>query len=65
MCNSEILHYEVVQVSAELSLWNDCLRAYHMLCQLDSKFLDVEILRLLVEACGQVESTPSPSSELN
>ena len=36
------------QVSAELSLWEDCLRAYHRLLELESKFLDVEILELLV-----------------
>ena len=38
----------ILQVSAELSLWEDCLRAYHRLLELESKFLDVEILELLV-----------------
>ncbi len=49
-----------VQVSAELKLWSDCLRAYHMLCQLDSKFLDVEILGLLVGACAEEERSAAP-----
>lgn len=35
-----------------------------MLCQLDNKFLDVEILSLLVEACRHAETPPSPAGGL-
>lgn len=57
------VHHCIVhpQVSAELSLWEDCLRAYHRLLELESKFLDVEILELLVAAvtvCGGEDCGP-------
>lgn len=40
----------VVQVSADLRYWEDTLKAYHRLLELESKFVDVELLELLVSA---------------
>lgn len=36
------------QVSTELLMWEECLRAYHRLLELGNGFLDVDVLAVLV-----------------
>lgn len=41
------------QVSAGMSAFDDCLRSYHRLMDLRDKYIDVDILRILVSAVNE------------
>lgn len=53
-------------VSTDLFMWEDCLRAYHRLLELQPKFLDVDILATLVHAItrGFPDKDIQPASQL-
>lgn len=45
--------YMCVEVSAELCLWGESLKAYQRLLDLHDKFLDVQVLTVLVGGVTQ------------
>ena len=53
LCVSNTSDFPLVQVSADVGAFAETIRAYHRLMELREKYVDVEVLRVLVTAVNE------------